>query len=416
MNKKNLFVLGLLLQAAAGMTETLSLEDCIGLAMAGNPELKRSEYAAVQSAISARQAWSSLLPRVSANASTSSNGPFVSETNEAWDWNMGGSVSQPFYSPGLYTRIGLAGTQKKSSEYALDSQRDQVRASVEMLYYQILTSDTLLEVYRANIDLAGEQIEKMRRMVELGMKRESDLLKSEVQRGSFEAQLVREQESLASYKRSLNILMGRRPDAEVDLLPLSVHEVQVPAFDHACAMMLENSPLIRRMKAQVDAEKLSLRIAKEAFLPSVSGSYSYSKSRNTFSTGDPIESDALRLNVSLDLFDGFNKIQNVQAGRLDLKESQLNYEATARDAVEALLGQYKALETQNRLIGIHQTNLASARKDLEVVSQQYASGFSTILDLTDAQVSVFESEASLLQDLFARKRIEAEIRRLIGAI
>ncbi|MBN1895602.1 TolC family protein [bacterium] len=416
MKKKNLFVIGVLLAAAAVSAETLSLEDCIGLAMTGNPDLKRSEYAVAQSTISARQAWSSLLPRVSANASTSNSGPFISETNEAWDWNMGGSVSQPFYSPGLYTRIGLAGTQKKSMEYNLDSQRDQVRASVQMLYYQILNSDTLLEVYRANIDLAGEQIEKMRRMVDLGMKRESDLLKSEVQKGSFEAQLVREQESMASSKRNLNILMGRRPDAELDLLPLSVDRIDVPDFEDACGRMLENSPMIRRMKAQVDAENLSLRIAKEAFLPSVSGSYSYSRSKNAFSAGDPLESDAVRLNLSLDLFDGFNKIQNVQSGRLGLKEAQVNFEATLRDAVDALLGQYKAMETQNRLIGIHQTNLASARKDLEVVSQQYASGLSTILDLTDAQVSVFESEAGLLQDLFARKRIEAEIRRLIGAM
>ena len=76
--------------------------------------------------------------------------------------------------------------------------------------------------------------------------------------------------------------------------------------------------------------------------------------------------------------------------------------------------QYRALETQNQLILIHQTNLASARQDLEVVSQQYDAGFSSILDLMDAQLSVLQSETNLLQDLYTRKQIEAEIRRLIG--
>ena len=65
-------------------------------------------------------------------------------------------------------------------------------------------------------------------------------------------------------------------------------------------------------------------------------------------------------------------------------------------------------------IDIHHTNLTSSRKDLEVVSEQYAAGLSSILDLMDAQVSVLQSEINLLSDLYARKRIESEIFRLIG--
>jgi outer membrane protein len=394
-------------------SQTLSLDECIQLALAHNPDVNKSEFSLKQSQISTKQAWSALFPGASANASTSNSGPFVSESQNDWDWSINGSVSQQFYYPGMYSGISLAKVRQASSEYSDASLRDQIRSTVEKLYFQILASDTLIGVYKANIRLSDEQILKMQRMVELGLKRQSDLLKSKVQRGTFESQLVQTMESFASSKRALNILMGRKPNTPYNLLPIAVDQISVPEYQAAFSMALEHSPNIKRLKSQINIQKLSLRISKEAYLPSLSGSYSYTQRNNTYG-GPAVESDQVSVRLSIDLFDGFNKNQNVQKSRLNLDEARLDYEAALRDLDESLSNQYEALDTQNQLIAIHQTNLASARKDLEVVSEQYAAGFSTILDLNDSQVSVLESETNLLRDLYTRKQIEAEIRRLIG--
>jgi outer membrane protein len=395
-------------------TETLSLEQCIRLAMANNPDVIKSEFTWNKSRIAVNQAWADLSPGASASASVSNSGPVVSDMNNIWNWSLGGSISQPFYTPGMYSRIGLARVRETASGYSLASLKDQIRTSVENVYLQILTADTLIGVYKANIRLADEQIDKMKQMVELGLKRQSDLLKSEVQRGVFEAQLVRETETLASSRRSLNLLMGRQPDRDFEIQSLPVEQITIPDFETALAMMIEKNPQLKQLNSQIRAQELTLRIAKEAYLPSVSGSYSVSKRNDALSGSSTFESDQISVHLSIDLFDGFSKNRNVQLNRLSLEEARLDYASALRDVEEALMNQYRAMDTQNQLITIHQTNLASAREDLKVVSEQYAAGFSTILDLTDAQVSVFESETSLLQDLYARKRIEAEIRRLIG--
>ena len=396
-------------------SQTLSLDECVQSALENNPDLQKSEFSLQQSQISTKQAWSALYPTASANASTSRSGALVSDTqdNADWNWSLGGSVNQQFYRPGMYSGIGLARVRQESSEYSVAALQSQIRATVEKLYFQILASDTLVGVYEANIRLSDEQIVKMERMVDVGFKRQSDLLKSRVQRGTFETQLIREIETAASTRRTLNILMGRQPNATFDVIPLAVDRISIPEYRTAFTMMLEDNPDIKRLKSQVDVQKLSLGIAREAYLPSMSGSYSYSQRQNTFG-GPAIESDQVSIHLSIDLFDGFSKSQNVQKSSLNLDEARLDYEAALRDLDEALSNQYMALDTQNKLIAIHETNLISARKDLEVVSEQYATGFSTILDLTDAQVSVLESETNLLRDLYTRKQIEAEIRRLIG--
>ena len=127
-----------------------------------------------------------------------------------------------------------------------------------------------------------------------------------------------------------------------------------------------------------------------------------------------MESDQVGLRLSLELFSGFSRNLNVQSQKVGLDQAKLDLEAALRDQDESLANQYQSMETQNKLIIIHKTNLESSRKDLEVVSKQYAEGFSSILDLMDAQVSVLQSETNLLRDLYSRKMIESEIRRLIG--
>ncbi|MBN2007976.1 TolC family protein [candidate division KSB1 bacterium] len=411
--KKVAIALFIIFAGQNGFSQSLSLNECIDLALKSNPDLQKSEYNVKQSQLSTKQAYSELYPGVSANASTSSSGPIADKLQENWDWNVGGSISQQLYRPGMYSGIGLAKAQQAASQYSNTSLRDHIRTSVEKLYFQILASDTLIGVYNANIQLADEQITKMERMVELGLKRHSDLLKSKVQRGTFQSQLIRELQSLASSKRSLNILMGRHPNTDIAVQPTAVNQILVPDYQTAYAMMLEHSPDIKRLKSQIDVQRLALRISKEAYLPSVSGTYSYSQYNSAFG-GSALDNDQINVRLSMDLFDGFYKKQNVQKNQINLDEAKLDYDAALRDQEEALSNQYKALETQNQLIEIHETNLASARQDLDVVSEQYDAGLSTILDLNDARVSVLESETSLLQDLYTRKQIEAEIKRLIG--
>jgi outer membrane protein len=402
----------LLLTWIPAIPETLTLQQCVEMVLQHNPDLLQSKRSLKQSNITVKESWSNLLPGASANASTSSGGPFFSKSSSSWDWSLGGSVSQTFYRPGLYTGIKQAGIQREAAVFSDQSLKDQIYTQVENLYYQILNSDTLINVYKANIRQADEQIRRMQQMVELGMKRQSDLLKSEVQKGTFESQLVREQESLTTAKRSLNVLMGREPLEPLEIAGIQFEIIHVPDFETAEKTMLANNPSIKRLQAQRSVQGLSLRIAREAYLPSLSGSYSYSRRNVPFSS--PVDDDQVSLHLSYSLFEGFQRNYNVQKEKLRLDDAVSELEVAIRESNMELANQYQAMETQNQLIAIHRKNLESARKDLETVTQQYAAGFSSILDLMDAQVSVLQSETSLVSDLFGRKRIESEINRLMG--
>ncbi len=394
-------------------SEILSLDQCLQLAMQNNPDLKQSDYSVRQSEINVKSSLSNLLPTVSIGGSANNSGPFVDEYHHDWNWGLSGSVHQSIYQPGLYSNIRLAKVQEEMSTFSRADTENRIRSAVETTYFQILTSDTLIGVYRENIQLAGEQIRKMRVMVDLGLKRQSDLLKSEVQKGTFESQLIQEHQNLDGLKRELNLLMGRSPDTPLFLKTLDISMNQVPDFKTARSMLFDRNPSLKSAEKQLVSDKLSLKIAREAYLPSASASYSYSRNKSAFESSF-VESDQIGVQLSLGLFDGFYKHHNVQKQKIQLASSQLELETKQREMEQTLSGYYTAFETQKRLLEIYTKNLESARKDLEIVSEQYAAGMASILDLMDARVSLIESQTNLVKVQYARKVIEYEIRSLIS--
>ena len=123
-------------------SEILDLDECVQLALNNNLSLQKSKLALQQSEILTDQAWSALYPNVSASASTSNSGPIVSEIADEMNWNISGGINQSFYRPGMYTGISLANERLTASEYSNVSLQNQIRATVEKYYFQILALDT----------------------------------------------------------------------------------------------------------------------------------------------------------------------------------------------------------------------------------------------------------------------------------
>lgn len=253
----------------------------------------------------------------------------------------------------------------------------------------------------------------MQLMVNLGMKRPSDLLKSEVQKGTFESQMIQEQQNLKSLMRDLNFLMGRESDAPLSLEAESLASRQVPEFETAFSILLEKNPDLKKAAKQVAADKLSVCIAREAYLPSASASYSYNGSKNALSS-KYVESDQVGVQLSLSLFEGFSRNQNLQSEKINLASSELEYSTLKREKEQTLRDYYTSLDTQVKLTEIYRKNLESAQKDFDVVSEQYASGMASILDLMDARVSLLESQTNLLKVQYSKRILEEQILYFIG--
>lgn len=403
------------LALAQQTNEKLSLDECLQMALKNNPSLLQSRLSVEQAQLSTRQSYSNLYPSIGVSAGTSSSDNNLAGSDWQSQWNVQGSVDQRIYRPGMYSGIQLAKVNEKISVIFNEDLKSQIRLNVENLYFQILTSYALISVYEDNIRSAAENLEKIKTMYQLGAKTESDVLKAEVQKGDFEAMLLSELERLQNYKRSLNIAMGRSPIIEFEVELISADEIDIPDLKAATAMVLEHNREYLALKQNYRSQQIALKIAKEAYLPSLSGYYSHSQS-GRWADSDPLVSNQVGLRASLDLFSGFYKNRAVQKERLNLEKSQLELEARERELTAQLTNLYTSLQTYNNLIQIDEKNVESSKRDLELVTARYAVGASTILDQMNAQASLLQSQSNLVKVKYSRKILESQIKQLLGQL
>ena len=386
---------------------SLTLNDCIDLAIKNNPTLERSELTVNQMHVNTKKAYSYLYPSVGLSASSS-----ASESGN-WDagWNAGAKVSQNIYHPGMFSGIKQTKTNEKISQINNSNVISQIRESISNYFYRILASESLMNVYEKNILFSEENLKMIRNMYKLGARTESDVLKAEVQKSTFESQLLQEKQNRLGLQRSLNLLMGRNADVNLTLKESVVNELEIPSIDQAKKLLFKNNPELHILQQEKKVQQLSLKISKESYLPSLSASYSYSKGE---SHGLETTNNSISLSAGVTIFNGFNKKHSVEYEKIGLKSVRVKIKEKKQELEQILMQYYTSYETYIKLIEIKEIELKSAKRNLELVTQQYQIGSSTILEQMDAQLSVLNAESALVKSKYSKKIIKVQIQELIG--
>ncbi len=408
MKIKSILICMAILSIAFLSAETLSLEECIDIARTNNPSIQNTDLNSQIGKSKVRQAYSAVLPSVSVNSGLSSS------SQTSWDLgkSVGLSAGMTFYAPGMYSGIKSANLNSKANKLSAVDNRNDVVSQVSGLYYQILSTRRLIEVYEGNIAVAEESLKKTRSMYEEHVITESDVLKSEAQKGDFESQLLGQKQLYTSYLRSMNLLLGRSALSDLDVVDVDVENISVPEYKNAREIMMNDNPAYGAAQLREKMSKTMVNAAKESFLPSINGGYSYA---NTMEAGiDPVNS--VSLSASWTLFNGLSRKENLYQSKLQHKQAEINVDNTVRLLDQALGNLYTQLETYTSMIEINERRLVSAKRDFDIVQQQYELGKSTILDRMTAQLSVLSAESTLVEAKYSRKAVEAEILKLINKI
>ncbi len=388
--------------------ETLDLEQCIDIAAQNNPALRQSALNTEIGRSKLRQSYSAIMPDVSVSSGISSS------SRTRWDLgkSMGLSAGLTLYSPGIYTGIRSSKMSAEASHAARENTENEIFSRISSLYYQILSKKELIGVYEANIAAAEANIKKTRAMFEMDVVTESDVLKAEAQKGDFESQLLNQKQLYRSYVHSMNVLLGRDPGAELELEDINVDETRIPEYDQAKAMLLVRNPEYRTVKLQKAMSRVLLNASKESYLPSISGQYQYSNTLE--SSVDPVNS--VSLTASWTLFSGLSRRENVQQKKLQLQQAEIELGNTVRVLEQELMDLYTQFGTYSSMIDINRRRLVSAKRDFEIVDQQYRLGEVTMLERMQAQIAVLSAESSLVEAQYSRKAVESEILKLIDKI
>jgi outer membrane protein TolC len=183
--------------------------------------------------------------------------------------------------------------------------------------------------------------------------------------------------------------------------------------EQAVAELRAGGPELEAVRAAERSASASLGSEREAYLPEITvGATMGAYDAEYFPSA--LNRSQFVVNVSLPIWNGGQRELAVARARAERNVARAERDQRERAAAEVMAAAYNGHETARAAIELAQVGVAAASENYRVQRARYREGSTTILDLLEAQVSLSEAEAVLVQSRYAARLALAQIEALLG--
>tara|TARA_Y100001968_G_scaffold38808_1_gene29616 strand:+ start:2149 stop:3465 length:1317 start_codon:yes stop_codon:yes gene_type:complete len=433
---KNILILILLFSLGYAQKESLSLDDCIQIALTNKEALKASALDLESSRQSVKGSYSNILPSLILSGSLSESsfpqqeGGYNPTTGEITlgsisnlkSSSAGISLSQNIYDGGRWwNNIAQSKNNYKITEQFNRQVKTNIIREVHRNYFNYLKSLQLLDVSQSNLNSSQQQLALTKQRFDLGSARKTDLLKAEVRYGQARVDVVNNEAVLNNAFLSLKNAMGIVRTSRDFIVNDDVFFLDtIPNFENAFESIQKYNPSVLAKKNQITNAEFNEKLAKGSRLPNISATASYSGNSEDFQSLSDEWDQNWRMNTNLSfsvpIYTGNTLSTTIQQAKLNVRKQESEYLTQLQDLsvqLEVILDQ---LNYYKEVIPINEKVVASAEEDVKLVQERYSLGSASILEVLDAQVSLVTARSSLIRSKYDSMIEQANMKAILGTL
>ena len=418
----------------------LTLQQCVQMAVDKNINVKTSRIDKEKSNYKKEESRAALLPKVNISAGFTDNlalpttvlpGEFLGKPGTTIPVQMGSqynttavvSISQILYNQTALTAVKLTKKAAELSNLSVEKASEEIAFEVAKLY---ALGQTTAEQYK----LISENIKRTERLrditkiiVENGVGKQVDLDRVNVNLENMYTQQSNTQLAQEQQQNMIKYMLD---------LPL---EQTIVLTDTAAMPLLTNVPMlrsdfsdhvnIRLLESQKELNVLNKKLINNGYLPtlSLSGQAAYQGLRNDFSTyfksGEvnkwyPMSS--VSVNLSVPVFDGFEKRSKSRQATMDLKKTEETIESTKENFSMNYKNALNNYMNNKDIVRRQKLNLTLAEKVYKETALKYREGLAGMSSLLQDEMSLSSAQGGYLTALYNFKEAELKIMTLNGGI
>lgn len=195
---------------------TLSLKDCIDLAIENNINIQQSKFQEERNKVNWQQSKFNLLPSINSNINQGINlgrsiDPFTNSytTQEINSTGIGiGAGMTLFRGLSLQNSIKYRATSWEAAEQSVENEKDRIALSVILAYLQVLSNQELLDQAKSQLTVSLEQVKRMELLDSTGAIKPSDLSDVQGQLYNDQITIARTENNIKAAKIELCRLMN----------------------------------------------------------------------------------------------------------------------------------------------------------------------------------------------------------------
>ncbi|MDH6356980.1 TolC family protein [Parabacteroides sp. PF5-9] len=455
-NKKMMWVVLFILPSLALTTLNaqqpivLDLEKALEIALSENPTVKVADQEIEKKKYAKKGAYAALFPQISfsadytrtlkkqvmymdfdmssipgmggeeggdAGASAGSNDGF--EVGRDNNWSMGFSASMPLINASLWKSLALSGLDVELAiEQARSSKIDMVN-QVKKAFFGVLLANDSYEVFKVSFDNAMKNYLDIKQKYEQGTVAEYDLIRADVTVKNTEPNVLQAENALALAKWQLKALLGMDLDLSIAC------EGQLTDFESnllgdylSTDTSLGENTTLKQMDIQVNQLKQTLTMRKFDYLPTLSltSMYQWSAMNNDFKFKDyrwnPYS--ILGVSLSIPLFSGGSRLNNVRQSKVSMLQLNLQREDTERNLQLAVKQYMDNMSTCIKRFDASQKGVKQAERGYTIAQKRYETGAGTLLELNDAELAMTQAKLNFNQAIYDYMVAKSDLEKTLG--
>jgi outer membrane protein len=404
--------------ASAGNKVRLTLDEAVRRALLSAERIGASRASYQRSDGAVLEAYSGILPTVSAVGSLTRTktevqtvaGVAMPEDPYSNAYSASLQLTQPLFTGGaVYYGVKAARERRSAAGEDLRAARQTTIYSAAQDYYNAVLNREVLAVVRNSYELAKRHYEDMQARERAGTASKFDVLRAKVAMQNQESQVISADNTARLALATLLRETGLSQDAQVELVTDFDTAGAPPGVDEAVRTAAANRPELASATLNTKAQRDSVGVARSGYMPKVSGTASWGGT----STDDPFVDDyfteAGRIGVQLqwNIFDGALTRARIAEAQADLDRSKWQEAGLRRDVELQVRQAVLNLENARVLLESQGANVQEATEALRLAEARQRAGAGTELDVQDARNAL--EQAKLNQ---VRARSQCSIARL----
>jgi len=428
-------LLAALLAAALGLSawaadspRPLSLAECLAIAEQNHPDLTAARGLIDSAHAQVRIARSGYRPHLDAGANytratynyAATPGTSLKQFNSAYSgesmspaaYYYGGlSFSQLLYDFGQ-TRgtIDRSEAELEGAQQNLRRVHDLVYLNVRDAYYSVLAAEEILAARKDAVDNQTKHLEQVRAFHDVGTRPKIDVTKQEVTLANAHVDYRQAQENLDVGRAALATAMGIPiPQSPEPINTLG--EVPNPgALDELMTQADKQRPDLASLRDQVIVAQADIIVARSYYRPSFKLGSFFNYQNLKFPL---IYNWDLAGLLAQNFLDGGTKQARLESAQAEESVARANLISFGQKVRQEVFTDYSDLKVAQDKIQLSQQAVAEAKENLALAEGRYSAGYGNIIELTDAQTLLTDSQ---VQEIVSRYDCQTAAARLDVAV
>jgi outer membrane protein len=317
--------------------------------------------------------------------------------------------------------------QQSSRDVRLSARQNTINnkiavvSNVSKAFYDLLLSKEQIALLDTDIVLLRRSLKDTYNQYKGGLVDKTDYQRATISLNNAIAARKTAEETLKSKTAILKLNMSFPIDSVLVVVYDSARmREEVASFDTLQQVDVNNRIEFQQLETQKRLEEYNLKYYRMGFLPTVSafGNYNLNYYSNQFKNlyQENFPSSYAGLSVTLPIFTGTQRTQQIKVARLQIERLNFNY-TSLKDSIRTqyieALSSYKA--NLNNYFE-QKENLELARQVYNIIQLQYRAGIKTYLDVVVSNNDLFSAQVNFTNAIFQVLSDRIDVERALGTL